>query len=190
MSVQLAYKVPVLSSQDRRLLQAPSRRSPGPRKLSAGDSDNGPDATSRVHAGEEVVARCSNLRLGAEIPGLPALRGSMRNMLRDLSQSLRAVRVLWVEGNPYQGRPVVRSERPLPSPRRAEPVHLLLTEACPASLSRVVNLSLGERRSVQFLELLLRRCRGLDPVHREIPARPPPPAISLKMHLCRCVPNG
>lgn len=78
-SVQLAYKVPVLGSQDRLLL------APGRRELSAqvGQGPR-PGGTSRVRTGDGL-ARRARRGLCAEVQGIPALGWSNWNALGNSS---------------------------------------------------------------------------------------------------------
>lgn len=89
-SVQLAYKVPVLGPQDRQLLRAPGRlgRSSALRR----ECELLPGATSRDHTGEGA-ARGPRRGLCGRIRGIPVLRRNGGNVLRTLSRSLRAIGV-------------------------------------------------------------------------------------------------
>lgn len=82
-SVQLAYKVPVLGPQDRRLL--PSSR-PARQELSA------QAGVYRDHTGEGV-ARGARRGLCGQIRGIPVFRRNSGNVLRTLSRPLCAVGV-------------------------------------------------------------------------------------------------
>lgn len=114
-SVQLAYKVPVLGSRDRRLLRAP-----GPRELSAQAGTwpvaRGRAASSRVHSGEGVARHARRRRPCAEIAGIPALPRSEGTALENWSRSLCALRVLGVKGDPRGAEQALPAARPRRQP--------------------------------------------------------------------------
>lgn len=121
--IQLAYKVPVLGPQDRRLLFSPPRLSPpGGRELGSqvGQGPR-PGRTSRIRSGGGL-ARRARLGLCAEVRGIPVLGGSNWNGLGNSSWSLRAVRVLRVELDPRRGRPGGRAKRAPLSLTRGAPL--------------------------------------------------------------------
>ena len=183
-SVQLAYKVPVLGPRDRRLLLALHRFLPGGRELGAQAGQGArPGRTSRGPHWRGGVARHARREFCAEVRGIPGLGRSNGNALGNSSWSLCAVLVspggagsppgpTWREG---------RDGAPLPNRRS-----LFVYQALPCCVLRSRSLELGggeDRprsrvvpgsmgRDVEVLPLSLR------------------PTISLKMHLCGCVPNG
>lgn len=170
-SVQLAYKVPVLGPQDRQILRAPGRlgRSPALRR----ECELLPGATSRGHTGEGA-ARGPRRGLCGRIRGMPVLRRNGGNVLRTLSRSLCAI----------GGRSVFFGWSRFPPGRTwgggwGGGVERQPTRACPAALPRAAALSLEVGRITRFLELLPGRwpwmwrfslCGG----GRPCPSLPPP----------------
>lgn len=175
--IQLAYKVPVLGPQDRRLLFSPSRLSP-PRRARA-RLPGGPGTPAGPYFADPLWRWAGKARSPRALCGGSRDPCAWREQL-EWARKLELVtacgscptggagsppRSTWREG---------KEGAPLPNPR---------SSPCQSRNP----LSLGLLRAGRGLEVPL----GIwDRMRRVLPLSPRPSTISLKMRLCGCVSNG
>lgn len=171
-SVQLAYKVPVLGPQDRRLLRCPR---PSLASTRVRPSGRGLQPLPRL---EQRVASRTQRRLRR--------LGDPRDAQGTWQCSLKcAANIPWGLCSPGGGGPGVRGETAALTGGRAQPAHHGLA----FGLFRVATLSLKVGRTSLFLDLLLRRwvwmwCFSPCGVGNLCLS---PKTMSLKMCVCGCV---